>query len=29
VEKILDWKNLKDNVDELRRQGKKIAFTNG
>ncbi len=27
--KILDWKNLKDNVDELRRQGKKIAFTNG
>ncbi|MDY0188085.1 MAG: D-glycero-beta-D-manno-heptose 1-phosphate adenylyltransferase [Syntrophus sp. (in: bacteria)] len=29
MEKILDWKNLKDNVDELRRQGKKIAFTNG
>jgi D-beta-D-heptose 7-phosphate kinase/D-beta-D-heptose 1-phosphate adenosyltransferase len=29
VYKILDWKNLKDNVDELRRQGKKIAFTNG
>jgi len=29
VEKILDWKNLKDNVHELRRQGKKIAFTNG
>ncbi|OPY13603.1 MAG: Bifunctional protein HldE [Syntrophus sp. PtaU1.Bin005] len=29
MDKILDWKNLKDNVDELRRQGKKIAFTNG
>ncbi|OPY89735.1 MAG: Bifunctional protein HldE [Syntrophus sp. PtaU1.Bin208] len=27
--KILNWENLKKAVDELRRQGKKIAFTNG
>ncbi len=29
MNKILDWKNLKEEVDRLRRQGKKIAFTNG
>ncbi|SEM34555.1 rfaE bifunctional protein, domain II [Syntrophus gentianae] len=27
--KILDWENLKRTLDELRREGKKIAFTNG
>jgi len=29
MNKILDWKNLKEEVDRLRRQGKKIVFTNG
>jgi D-beta-D-heptose 7-phosphate kinase/D-beta-D-heptose 1-phosphate adenosyltransferase len=29
MNKILDWKNLKQELDRLRREGKKIAFTNG
>jgi len=29
MNKILDRKNLKNNLDILRREGKKIAFTNG
>jgi len=29
MNKIRDWKTLKREVDRLRREGKKIAFTNG